>query len=201
MNAFILSALIAFGAYWVKARYQRQRILLLGSHLSQFQIEKLMEDLTQGYMRALGETDTARQEQIWSLMGNAETKLCDQFKRFVADFSKLGADVTRISTLPMTLPYAEQLFPQATFDLRKVLQIHAQGLDNAAANATQRNPKERAYVMLAELMLMQHSCHWFCRSKTVASARMVMRHQTAYAQVLGAVAPETRKAYVAVVGD
>ena len=198
MNAFILSALIAFGAYLIKNSYQRKRIILLGSHLSQFQLEKLMEDLTQGYMRALGEKDLARQDQIWALMNAAEAKLCDQFNRFVTDFSKLDAALTRISTLPLAFPYADQLAPSATFDLRRVFQIHAQGLEQAAANTAQRSPKDRAYVLLAELMLMQHSCHWFCRSKTVASARLVMRHQTTYEQVLQAVAPETRKAYLAV---
>ena len=97
MNAFILSALIAFGAYLIKNSYQRKRIILLGSHLSQFQLEKLMEDLTQGYMRALGEKDLARQDQIWALMNAAEAKLCDQFNRFVADFSKLDAALTPAS--------------------------------------------------------------------------------------------------------
>jgi hypothetical protein len=51
---------------------------------------------------------------------------------------------------------------------------------------------------MAELLLMQHSCHWFCRSKVVASARMLARHQTSYEQLLDAVNPETRRAYAAV---
>jgi hypothetical protein len=33
----------------------------------------------------------------------------------------------------------------------------------------------------------------------VASARMLARHQTSYAQLLDAVSPETRQAYLAVV--
>jgi hypothetical protein len=44
---------------------------------------------------------------------------------------------------------------------------------------------------------MQHSCHWFCRSKVVASARMLARHKTSYEQLLAAVSPETRQAYQA----
>ena len=44
---------------------------------------------------------------------------------------------------------------------------------------------------------MQHSCHWFCKSKAVASARLVLRHKTSHEQVLAAVAPDTRRAYVA----
>ena len=84
MNLFILSALIAFGAYLIKAGYQRKRIVLLGRQLHPFQIDKLMEDITHGYMRALGEADVARQEQILGLLNGNETKLFDQFKRFVA---------------------------------------------------------------------------------------------------------------------
>ena len=32
--------------------------------------------------------------------------------------------------------------------------------------------------MSAELFLMQHTCHWYCRSRAVASARMLARHKT-----------------------
>lgn len=199
MNLFILSALIAFGTYLLKASYQRKRILLLGGQLRPFQIDKLMEDITQGYMRALGEPDMARQSQILALLHGSETKLCEQFQRFVADLARLDASQTRISRVPLGLPYADQLLPRSAFDFRKLLQVHAQGLNDAAANTAQRSPKDRAFVLLAELLLMQHSCHWFCRSKAVASARMVLRHQTSYAQALDAVAPATRKAYLAVV--
>ena len=54
--------------------------------------------------------------------------------------------------------------------------------------------------MMAELFLMQHSCHWFCKSKAVASARLVLRHQTAYEQVVKSVAPDTRQAYLTLIG-
>ena len=54
--------------------------------------------------------------------------------------------------------------------------------------------------MSAELFLMQHTCHWFCRSKAVASARMLARHKTSYAQLLDAVSPATRRAYRALTG-
>jgi len=84
--------------------------------------------------------------------------------------------------------------------LRKVFSVHAKALEQAAQNHQQRTPKDKAFTLMAELMLLQHSCHWFCRSKTVASTRLLMRHQTHYAQVLDAVAPSTRKAYVALVG-
>ena len=54
-------------------------------------------------------------------------------------------------------------------------------------------------LLQAELFLMQHSCHWFCKSKFVASARMLARHQTAHAQLVASVAPATRNAYCALV--
>ena len=55
--------------------------------------------------------------------------------------------------------------------------------------------KSRAFTMTAELMLMQHTCHWFCRSRTIASMRLLARHKTAYEQVLQSVSPATLKAY------
>ncbi|MDZ4361403.1 MAG: hypothetical protein U1B84_34175, partial [Variovorax sp.] len=64
-----------------------------------------------------------------------------------------------------------------------------------------RSPKSKAFTMSAELFLMQHTCHWFCKSKAVASARMLTRHQTSYEQLLEAVSPETRNAYRALVGQ
>lgn len=68
MEIFILVILIAIGAYTLKSRDESRRIALLGSHLGKYQIEKLMESLTGGYMRALGEDDPDRREQIWSLL-------------------------------------------------------------------------------------------------------------------------------------
>ena len=135
------------------------------------------------------------------MLGSTETQLCEQFKRFAADFAKLDADQTRVSTLAFALPYAERLMPNASFDLRKAFAIHAQGMCQTAENGAQRSPRDKAYTMSAELFLMQHSCHWFCKSKNVASARMMLRHQTAYAQLLEAVSPATRKTYGALVGS
>ncbi|NMM78676.1 hypothetical protein [Acidovorax sp. SRB_24] len=200
MDVLILAALIAFSAHLLKSRYQARRIALLGSHLAQFQIEKLMENLTQGYLRALGESDAGRREQVWNLLAGTEVALCEQFKRFAADFARVDAEETRVSKLPIALPYADRLLPAATFDLRQALQIHAQGIEAAARNEAGRSLRDKAFTMSAELFLMQHSCHWFCKSKTVASARMLARHQTSHDQLLAAVSPATRKAYGALVG-
>eukprot|EP01034_Spumella_vulgaris_P001273 gene1273-1686_t len=51
-----MAILIASGTYMLNAKEQRKRIAILGMHLSHYQIEKLMEALTEGYMRALGES-------------------------------------------------------------------------------------------------------------------------------------------------
>ena len=95
----------------------------------------------------------------------------------------------------MALPFADKLFPAATFDVRKAFAIHAKGFTQAAQNAMGRSPRDKAFTMSAELFLMQHTCHWFCKSKTVASARLMARHKTTYEQVLASVAPATRDAY------
>ncbi len=200
MDIFMLAMFVAIAAHTIKSKYQRERIALLGTHLGQYQIEKQMESLTEGYLRALGESDPARREQIWNLQSSTETSLCDQLKRFSADFSKLDEVQTRVSKLPLAIPYADKLFPTATFDLRKALAIHAQGITRAATNANQKSPRDKAYTLSAELFLLQHTCHWFCKSKVVASARMLGRQKTSYEQVLASVAPETRRAYNTLVG-
>ena len=200
MDILLLAALIAFGMHVVKSRYQARRIALLGSHLAQFRIEKLMESLTEGYMRALGENDPQRREQIWRQMDSSETKLCDQFNRFATDFSKVGDADSRVSKLAFPFPYAARLFPNATFDLREAFLIHARGITNAATNGQNLSDKRKAFTLSAEFLLMQHSCHWFCKSRAVASARLMVRHKTSYEQVLASIAPDTRKAYGALTG-
>ncbi len=195
MDFLILVVLAAMGSFALNAHDQRQRIAVLGSHLGHYQIEKLMESLTQGYLRALGESDAERRSQIWSLLGTTEQQLCEQFKRFAAEFGKVDAEQARVSTLAFGLPYAARWLPQSTVDLRALFTLHAQGLCRAVENSAGRSPRDKAFTVSAELFLMQHSCHWFCKSKNVASARLLVRHQTAYAQVLAAVAPETRTAY------
>jgi hypothetical protein len=199
MELFTLLALIAVAAFILKSRDQKRRIALLGSYLSKFQIENLMESVTDGYLRALGEDNPERKAQIWSMLDTAEITLCEQFNRFVAEFAKVDAEQARVSKLAVAVPYAELLFPHATFDLRKALSIHAQGLNHAANNTRGQSQKDKAFTMTAELFLMQYTCHWYCRSKAVASARMMARHKTPFAQLLASVAPDTRKAYSALI--
>ena len=67
-------------------------------------------------------------------------------------------------------------------------------------DGTEQDRKRQAYTLTAELYLLQHSCHWFCRSRAVASVRLVALHQTDYAQVLASVSPTTRAAYRKITG-
>ncbi|MES2880393.1 MAG: hypothetical protein V4713_18440 [Pseudomonadota bacterium] len=197
----LLLLLIAFGVHTIKSRDQNRRIALLGSHLEKHQIEKLMESLTEGYLRALGDSDPERQAQIWSLLSTAELELCEQFNRFVLEFSRVDEAETRVSKLPFALPHADKIFQDSTFDLRKALSIHAQGIAKTVKNERNQSHKNKAFTLSAELFLMQHTCHWFCRSKNVASARMLARHKTSYAQLIESVSPETREAYRALMGS
>ena len=200
MEIYLLLMLIGIGAFAIKNRDQRQRIALLGGHLQNYQLEKHMETLTEGYMRALGESDPARREQIWSLMDTNETVLAEQFERFAAEMAGLDEESTRVSKFALAIPHADRLFPNAVFDLRKLLKVHAQGIAMAVRNIEQRPAKDKAFTLSAEMYLMQHTCHWYCRSKAVASARLLARHKTSYPQVLASVSPETRRAYLAITG-
>ena len=199
MEFFLLALLVAL-AWALKARDQRRRIALLGSHLARYQIEKHMETLTQGYLRALGEDDPQRSEPIWNMLHSTEQELRDQFNRFVAGFARAQEADTRVSKLPVYLPFADRLLPNLTFDMRQALAIHARGISQAVEGKGHSSPKAMAFTLSAELFLMQHTCHWFCKSKTVASARMLARHKTSYEQLVAAVGPDTRAAYCALVG-
>jgi hypothetical protein len=199
MELLVVSALLAFAIQVFKSREQAQRIAFLGSFLGKFRIEKLLEDLLNGYQRALGDADPDRQAQVWRHLEPTEQNLNEQFNRFVLAFAEVYSATARVSKLPMALPFVSLAIPAATFDLRKLLAVHGRGISQAVANTQGLSPKRKAFILMAELLLMQHSCHWFCRSKLVASARMLARHQTSYAQLLDAVSPETRQAYLAVV--
>jgi hypothetical protein len=200
LELLVLLSTLAFGGWLHKSKSQQQRTLLLGRQLQPYQIEKQMEALTEGYMRALGESNVERQNSIWALMAGTETSFNSQFQRFVLDFAKLDAAATQVSTWPLCMPYAEKIAPEAVFDMRKALSIHAHGIDRVIQNNDQRSPKDKAFTLTAELFLMQHTCHWFCKSKTVASARMLTRHQTSYQQLIEAVSAQTRQAYLQCVG-
>jgi hypothetical protein len=200
MEIFILSMLLAFVGYTFKSRAEGRRIALLGQHLGHYQIEKNMETLTHGYARALGEKDALRRDAIWQLMNTAEDQLAAQLRQLADSMAKVPAAETCVNRWPWPLSSMAAKLPTGHFDLRKALRIHADGLARAAAHQDAVASASRAFTFSAELFLMQHTCHWFCKSKTIASARLLARHQTSYALVLKSVSADTRRAYSALVG-
>lgn len=191
--------LIGLTVVWWLARAweQRQRVVQLGQVLGRYEIERLMEVVMDGYLRAMGEGTADRRELVFSYLRPLEHKLCMQLQSLAADIATHPAAAWRISTIPVAIPYAAQWLSVLTVDARELLALHAKGLGQVIENLSGRGERERAYMACAELLLLQHTCHWFCRSKTIASARLIARHQTRYAQVLASVSPSTRSAYAA----
>ncbi len=199
MELFIL-ALATGGLWFFNTRAQHQRIRLLAGILGQFQVEKMMETVADGYLRALGESNPERSTQVWNMLGQAEITLCAQVQAFALAFDAVDEEAARFSTLPLGLPFAAQLFARSTADLRALLHVHARGIKAVAHNTAALSQKDKAFMLTAELLLLQHSCQWYCRSKPVASARMLARHHTPHAQLLASVSAPTRRDYGAVVG-
>ena len=193
MDFWVWMMLAAIGVHAIKSRDQARRIAFLALHLGAYSVERLMEQIMQGYMRALGETDAERQAQVWQVLNGPESALVDEMRRFASAFAQVDAAAVRVSTLPLALPWADRLLPRATFDLRQALTMHAQGIERAAQSS--QPARDRAYTLMAELLLLQHTCHWYCRSRSVASARLLARHRTTHDQVLAAVTPQTRAVY------
>jgi len=197
----LIALALAFGVFaLLRGREQARRIALLGQVLGPYRIEPMLESLTEGYLRWLHEDDAERRAQIWGTLQATEQSLASQFSRFAADFARVPAPQAQVSKLPFALPWAQPLLPgRLLFDARRVFELHARAIDALARNTASLHDKDRAYQMTAELYLMQHSCHWFCRSKNVASARLMARHKSRYEQVLAAVSPDTRRDYEALV--
>lgn len=189
----------AIGAFVIKNTEQRQRIAWLGAVLGPIKIEKSMETLATGYMRALAESDPERSGPIWRMLEGTEATLVHQLTRLSSDILVLTPAEARVSRWPLALPLATRLLPNATFDLREAARIHAQGIAMGVANAEGLPRKQQARRLLAEMFLFQHTCHWYCRSKQVASARLLVRHQTTHAQALALVSPQTRHALEALI--
>lgn len=188
--------------YVLQGVEHRRRVRLLGSHLAPTQVEKLMGGLIEGYMRALGENDAERSKQVWAILDNSEKTLADQLQRLADSFAKESAQDTRVSTLPLALPYFDRLMPAHTFDMREALKMHAKAVRAACApDGIDLDTRKRlAFTMTAELLLLQHTCHWFCKTRTIASMRLIARQKTPYEQVLKSVAPSTLQAYQRLIG-
>ncbi|WP_397473957.1 hypothetical protein [Pusillimonas sp.] len=180
----------------LRTRYQRARIALLGGHLSNLQLERHMETLTQGYTRAIREESETRQLQVLDNFAQTERAVAAQAQSLAEAMQKEDRQAASIGALSFCVPYIERFLPAMTRDFRKLLHIHADGLRHLVDNADELDSKTRAYHLSAELYLLQHSCHWFCKSRAVADARLVLRHQVDHKKVLSSVSTATRTAYL-----
>jgi hypothetical protein len=194
---FLLLLPLTLVALWItRARQQQRRITVLARYLSGHDIEKHIETLSQGYLRALGESDPTRSEQVWGVLRGTEDVLSRQVSKLAEDFAGVEPTATRVSKFPIWLPGSPAF--DRSFDMREALRVHARGICRAIEQQG-ASPKDRAFAILAEMLLMQHTCHWYCRSKSVASARMLASHQTSYAQLVASVLPQTRQEYLELV--
>ncbi|MCQ9617030.1 hypothetical protein L1889_10225 [Paenalcaligenes niemegkensis] len=196
MDIVIILLLAFLGWQILRVRYQRARIALLGRHLASLQLERHMETLTEGYTRAIREEPESRQLQVLDMLSQTERAVAAQAQSLADAMQKENLQAAGMSTLSLCVPYIERFLPAVTRDFRKLLHIHATGLRHVVDNDSGWDAKSRAYHLSAELYLLQHSCHWFCKSRAVADARLLMRHQVNHQKVLDSVSEVTRSAYL-----
>lgn len=199
MDLVFLPALLLVALFLANRQQQHQRIIWLARLLQPFEIEKLMEQVSTGYLRALGESDAERSDPIWNNLLGAEQRLSTQLGRLAEQVAREDATQARISRWPVAAALAARWLSANTLDLRPLMALHAQGVAEAVANPEALSRRDQAFRLSAELFLFQHSCHWYCRSQAVASARLLARHQTSHDQVLQAVSERTRQGYRALV--
>lgn len=199
MDLVFLPALLLAALFLANRQQQHQRIIWLARLLQPFEIEKLMEQVSTGYLRALGESDAERSDPIWNNLLGAEQRLSTQLGRLAEQVAREDATQARISRWPVASALAARWLSANTLDLRPLMALHAQGVAEAVANREALSRRDQAFRLSAELFLFQHSCHWYCRSHAVASARLLARHQTSHDQVLQAVSERTRQGYRALV--
>ena len=194
----ITLALVLLFVAWIMLRvsYQRAHIAALGRNLSGLQLERYMETLTQGYARAIHEDTEARQNMVLENFAQTERAAASQMQALASAMGKESAQAASMGNLAFCVPYIERVLPFAARDFRQLLQIHASGLRRVVDNEEGWDLKTRAYHLSAELYLFQHSCHWFCKSRGVADARLVLRHQVSHQKVLESVSDATRAAYL-----
>ncbi|MEQ4619416.1 MAG: hypothetical protein ABN482_15430 [Corticimicrobacter sp.] len=195
VDIVLILLVIALAWQVLRVRYQRMHITLLGGHLANLQLERHMETLTQGYTRAIHEASESRQLQVLETFAPTERSVAAQLQTLANAMQKESAEAASMGTFALCIPYAERFMPSAVRDFRKLLQIHAVGLRHAVDNEAGWDPKARAFHLSAELYLFQHSCHWYCKSRTVADARLMVRHQVKHEKVLESVSEVTRSAY------
>lgn len=191
-----LSLLVVFIVGQVlRTRYQRAHIALLGRHLAKMQLESHMETLSTTYTRAIQETNESRQQQIFDTVTQTEQAVATQTERLAQAFEKEPASATLMGIVAFHLPALVQIFPSMKRDFRQLLAIHAAGFRYVVDNEANWDAKTRAYHLSAELYLFQHSCHWFCKSRPIADARLLVRHKVDHKKVVESVCEPTRAAY------
>jgi hypothetical protein len=206
MDLLAAAAVLALIVWSMQSRATRVRVHLLALHLQPYDIEKLMQTLSEGYQRALAEDQVQRRLAIWQLLESSQSRLAEQVTRLASDLGQLPADQARMAKLPLRslseplLRLMPGLQKRHAVDLRALMALHAKSLTRAATPDAAGGPSSRARTFLAEMLLLQHSCHWFCRSRALASARLLAHHQSSYTQVLESVDPTTRDNYLQLVG-
>ena len=177
----------------LRAVDQRQRIRVLAGYLQRHRIEPLMQRLNAAYLRALDAPDGAQRDAAWQAQHGTEAQLAEQIERLAADLAQAPAPVPQLSRVP--LPWAPRWLPGTGIDLQRAVRVHAAGIRALADDVTHPRPAERARTLLAELYLFQYTCHWFCRSRAVAAARLVVAHHSPLERVIQTVSPTTRHDY------
>lgn len=195
MNLALLLLICLASWLLLRLHYQRAHISLLGRHLASLQLERHMETLTQGYTRAIHEDTEIRQQQVLESFAATEEAVAVQVQALADAMQQEDKESTSMGVLSICVPYIERFWPVMTRDFRQLLQIHAAGLRHVVNNVEELDSKSRAFHLSAELYLFQHSCHWYCKSRTVADARLMLRHQVEPKKVLDSVSAPTRSAY------
>lgn len=196
MEFALILFIIAMAWHVLRVRYQRARIALLASHLTNMNLERHMETLTQGYTRAIHEDNESRQRQVLDTFTQTEKVVAANVHKLAESMQKESAADTAMGTFAFCVPYIERcVSPASLLDFRALLHIHAAGLRTAIDNPSDMDLKQRAFHISAELYLLQHSCHWFCKSRGVADARLLLRHKVDHKKVLESVSSTTRAAY------
>ena len=196
MEFALILFMVAIAWHALRVRYQRARIALLASHLTNMNLERHMETLTQGYTRAIHEDTESRQRQVFDTFTQTENVVAANVQTLAQSMQKESAADTAMGTFAFCIPYIERCVPPSSLrDFRALLQIHATGLRAAIESQPDTDLKRRAFHIAAELYLLQHSCHWFCKSRGVADARLLLRHKVEHKKVLESVSSGTRAAY------
>jgi len=196
MDFALTLLVVAVAWHMLRMRYQRARISLLGRHLANMKLERHMETLTQGYTRAIHEDSESRQLQVLDTFTQTENVVAANVQTLADAMQKESPRDTAMGPFAFCVPYVERVAPEAALrDFRALLHIHATGLRAVIANDAGLDPKTRAFHIAAELYLLQHSCHWFCKSRAVADARLLMRHKVDHKKVIESVSSATRAAY------